>query len=78
MRWQRRKQVFLKLTTLFISTTRDIYSPVPNKSPPPLLIFEFFVETPFLIWNPPLIDFPDIVLQIFQRLLKQIVLFAKL
>ena len=37
---------------------------------------------PFLIWTPPpppsLINFPDFVLQTFQRLLKRIVLFAKL
>ena len=40
--------------------------------PPRLLVFVFFVGPP------PLINFPDFVLQIFQRLLKRIVLFAKL
>ena len=62
------------------------HSPVPNNRPPPgLLIFLFFVAPPppptFLIWTPPpspLINFPYYVLQIFQRSLKRIVLFAKL
>ena len=58
-----------------------IFSPPPL---PRLLIFVFFLDTPFLIWTPPLhpsstlINFPDFVLQIIQRLLKPIVLFAKL
>ena len=45
---------------------------------PFLLIFGFFVgspahPSPFLFGHPPLINFPDFVLQIFQRLLKRIV-----
>ena len=63
---------------------RSTYSPVPNNSPPHrLLIFVFFVgRSPFLFGPPPhpppLINFPDFVLQIFQRFLKPIILFAKL
>ena len=46
---------------------------------PFLLIFGFFVgspapPSPFLFGPHPLINFPDFVLQIFQRLLKRIVL----
>ena len=55
------------------------YSPVPNNSPPTcLIIFGIFVGSPFLIWTTPLINFPGFVLQIFQRLLKRILLFAKM
>ena len=40
---------------------------------------DFLLDDPFLVLTPLLpIDFPDFVLQIFQRLLKQIVLFEKL
>ena len=50
--------------------------------PPSLLIFGFFVGPPFLfgshLHSPPLINFPDFVLHIFQRLLKRTVLLAKL
>ena len=67
----------------FITT---FYPPVPNNSTPRLLIFEVFVgTTPFSYLDPPplpptplLINFLDFALQIFQRLLKRIVLFAKL
>ena len=55
------------------------YSPVPNNGPPHLLIFGFFPDPSFLIWTlplpPPLLNnFRDFVLQIFQLLLKRIVL----
>ena len=55
------------------------YFPVLNISPLRLLVFVFFVGLSSLIWtldSPPLphINFPDFVLQIFQRLLKWIVL----
>ena len=46
-----------------------------------LLVFGFFVGTLLSYLDPPppmLINFPDFVLQIFQRLLKPIVLFLKL
>ena len=63
--------------SLFTPKPENKYSPVPNNSPSPprLLILGFFVGP-----LPPLslINFPDFVLQIFQRLLKRIVLFAKL
>ena len=53
------------------------YSPVPNNIPPSpsSLVFGFFVGTP-----PHLLIFQILyfVLQIFQRLLKRIALFAKL
>ena len=49
-----------------------LHSPVPNNSPTLLIKFWIFCRTPFLI------NFPDFVLQIFQRLLKPIVLFVKL
>ena len=50
----------------------DPYSPVPNNSAPPcplLLLFGFFVgPLPLLSYlDPPLINFSDFVLQIFQR-----------
>ena len=50
---------------------------------PTLINFWIFCQTPptlppFLIWTPPLINFPDFILQILQRLFKRIVLFAKL
>ena len=56
------------------------YSPVLNNSPPRLLNFGFFVGPlpPLSYLDPPFINFPGFVLQIFQRLLKRIVLFAKL
>ena len=62
------------------------YSPVPNNSPPRLFIFGFFVgpphpppHPPLLSYlDPPFINFPGFVLQVFQRLLKRIVLFTKL
>ena len=67
------------------------YSPGPNKIPPPprLLIFGFFVGTPSTprpshlsylepLTYLPVINFPDFVLQIFQRLVEPIVLFAKM
>ena len=46
--------------------------------PPAYQSLDFLLDAPFLVLTPPLIDFPDFVLQIFQRLLKQIVLFEKL
>ena len=47
--------------------------------PPAYQSLDFLSDAPFLVLTPPpLIDFPDFVLQIFQRLLKQIVLFEKL
>ena len=51
--------------------------------PPRLLIFGFFIGSPSFLFGsppllPPLINFPDFVLQIFQTLLKPIVLFTKL
>ena len=49
-----------------------LYSPFPNNSPTLLIKVWIFCRTPFLI------NFPDFVLQIFQRLLKPIVLFVKL
>ena len=56
-----------------------LYSPVPNNSPLCLLRFGFFLDTSFLFGHPPQpqIEFPDFVLQIFQRVLKWIVLFLK-
>ena len=60
-------------------TERKQYSPVPNNSPRPTLkTFSIFFRTPLSYLDPPLINFPDFVLQIFQRLLKPIVLFVKL
>ena len=62
-----------------VSTPRE-NSEVSNNSPPFLINFWIFCRIPhspfsFLIWtSPPLINFPDFVLQIFQRLLKRIVL----
>ena len=62
-------------------STSIAYSPVPNNSPPRLQSFGFYVR-PSLSYldptNPSLINFPNFVLQIFQRLLKPIVLLAKL
>ena len=62
-------------------STSTAYSPVPNNSPPRLQSFGFYVR-PSLSYldptNPSLINFPNFVLQIFQRLLKPIVLLAKL
>ena len=52
------------------------YSPVRNNSPPAYQFLDFFVGPPSplpYLHLPPLINFPDFVLQIFQRLLKQIV-----
>ena len=51
--------------------------------PPRLLIFGLFIGSPSFLFGsppllPPLINFPDFVLQIFQTLLKPIVLFTKL
>ena len=65
---------------LIFCENKKLYSSVPNNSAPPscLFIFGFFVGPPFLIWTPQLNNFPDFVLQIFQRLLKRIVFFAKL
>ena len=64
------------------------YSPVPKNSPPPAYQFFDFLSPSrppppplflFGLLSPsPLINFPDYVLQIFQRSLKRIVLFAKL
>ena len=54
------------------------YSPVPNNSPPHLLIFGFFVGSPLSYLDPPLTNFPDFVWKIFQRLLKRIIPFAQL
>ena len=54
------------------------YSPAPNNSFPCLLVYIFFVGPTFLIGNHLLINFPDFVLQILQRLLKAIALFSKL
>ena len=51
----------------------DPYSPVPNNSAPPprplLLLFGFFVGPlpPLSYLDPPLINFSDFALQIFQR-----------
>ena len=50
------------------------YSPVPNNSPIQLIKFWIFCTTPLSYLDLPLTNFPDFVLQIFQRLLKRIVL----
>ena len=55
------------------------YSPAPNNSSTTLLFFGFFAGPPpsLSYMEPPrLFNFPDFVLQIFQRLLKRIVLFG--
>ena len=57
---------------------RRPYYPVPNNSPPPrLLIFGFFVGLPLSYLDPspssPVITFSGFLLQVCQRLLKQIV-----
>ena len=61
-----------------------VYSSVPNNSPP-LINFWILLEPappPRFLFGPPppppIINFPDFGLQIFQRLLKLIALFAKL
>ena len=65
-----------------VSTPRE-YSPVSNNNPPLLINFWIFCRIPSLplllsYLDPPprphLINFPDFVLQIFQSLLKQIIL----
>ena len=53
------------------------YSPVPNNGPPPLINFWIFSGPLLSYLDPPsplLNNFRDFVLQIFQRLLKRIVL----
>ena len=55
-----------------------MYSAVPNNSPSPLINFWIFCLTPLSYLDPQFINFPDFVWQIFQRLLKRIVPFAKL
>ena len=56
-----------------------MYSSVPNNSPPRLINFLIFCRTFSFLFGPPdLLIFQILFLQIFQRLLKPIVLFAKL
>ena len=61
-----------------VSTPRE-NSQISNNSPPFLINFWIFYRIPrspfsfIILTPPPLINFPDFVLQIFQRLLKRIV-----
>ena len=77
------KSLLLQIAKIDLNYKLQLYPPVPNNSPPVINLLFFVASSPphFLFGPPPsprLIIFPDFVLEIFQRFLKLIILFAKL
>ena len=79
---QQIRRIYYEFHFLRLMLKPTLQFQIISSPPPSLLIFGFFVGPPFLFGShlpsPPLINFPDFVLHIFQRLLKRTVLLAKL
>ena len=69
----------VELLRFMLRIASEQYSPVPSNSCPVYYFFWFFVGHSLFLFRPPSppLNFPDFVLQIFERLLKPIVLFQK-
>ena len=78
------KSLLLQIAKIDLNYKLQLYPPVPNNSPPVINLLFFVASSPPPISyldpppSPRLIIFPDFVLEIFQRFLKLIILFAKL